>query len=136
MVHCRLSAPLYHAGRLAPLMDRLLRGTESGRCADGRGARRSPAATTEDAAPAVLVPATDAVELTAAEIESGEHDAIASGALGDGTRKWRLRVESGRLAAVQSLLSSPSGHLTNVSHADDARGLGICPQRCCPRLPR
>ena len=80
----------------------------------------------------VLVPATDAVELTAAELESGEHDAIASGALGDGTRKWRLRVESDRLAAVQSLLSSPSGHLTNVSQADDARGLGDLPAALLP----
>ena len=80
----------------------------------------------------VLVPATDAVELTAAQLESGEHGAIESGALGDGTGKWRLRVESTRLAAVQSLLASPSGHLTNVSHADDARGLGDLPAALLP----
>ena len=80
----------------------------------------------------VLVPATDAVELTAAELESGEHDAIASGALGDGTGKWRLRVESDGLAAVQSLLSSPSGHLTNLSRADGERGLGDLPAALLP----
>ena len=80
----------------------------------------------------VLVPATDAVELTAAELESGEHDAIESGALGDGTGKWRLRVESDGVAAVQSLLSSPSGHLTNLSHADGERGLGELPAALLP----
>ena len=80
----------------------------------------------------ILVPATDAVELTAAELESGEHDAIASGALGDGTGKWRLRVESDGVAAVQSLLSSPSGHLTNLSHADGTRGLGELPAALLP----
>ena len=80
----------------------------------------------------VLVPATDAVELTAAELESGEPDAIASGALGDGTGKWRLRVESDGVAAVQSLLSSPSGHLANLSHADGERGLGDLPAALLP----
>ena len=80
----------------------------------------------------VAVPATDAVELTAAELESGEHGAIASGALGDGTGKWRLRIESGGLAAVQSLLSSRSGHLTNLSRADAARGLGDLPAALLP----
>ena len=80
----------------------------------------------------VLVPATDAVELTAAELESGEHGAIASGALGDGTGKWRLRVESARLAAVMSLLSSPSGHLTNLSRADALRGFGDLPTALLP----
>ena len=80
----------------------------------------------------VLVPATDAVELTAAQLESGEHGAIESGALGDGTGKWRLRVESTRLAAVLSLLSSPSGHLTNLSRADGTRGLGDLPAALLP----
>ena len=80
----------------------------------------------------VLVPATDAVELTAPELESGEHDAIASGALGDGTGKWRLRIESDGVAAVLSLLSNPSGHLTNLSHADETRGLGELPGALLP----
>ena len=80
----------------------------------------------------VLVPGTDAVELTAAELESGEHDAIESGALGDGTGKWRLRVESARLTAVMSLLSSPSGHLTNLSRADALRGFGDLPAALLP----
>ena len=80
----------------------------------------------------VLVPATDAVELTAAELESGEADAIASGALGDGTGKWRLRVQSSRVNTALSLLSTPAGHLTNVSGADPERELGPLPAALLP----
>ena len=80
----------------------------------------------------VLVPATDAVELTAAELESGEHDAIVSGALGDGAGKWRLRVASNRVNTVLSLLSSPGGHLTNLSGADAERELGELPAALLP----
>ena len=69
----------------------------------------------------VLVPAGDAVELTAAELESGEAAAITAGALGDGKGKWRLRVEASRDIVVLSLLSSPTGHLTNLSRAGPAR---------------
>ena len=78
----------------------------------------------------VLVPASDAVELTAAELESGEAEAIESGALGDGSGKWRLRVD-GRVR-VMSLLSSPGGHLTNLSGADPDRGLGELPAALLP----
>ena len=80
----------------------------------------------------VSVPATDAVELTAVELESGEHEAIVSGALGDGAGKWRLRVESSRVGAALSLLSSPAGHLTNLSRADASRGLGPLPAALLP----
>ena len=48
------------------------------------------------------------------------------------TGKWRLRVESDRIGAVLSLLSSPSGHLTNLSHADGSRGLGPLPAAHLP----
>ena len=73
----------------------------------------------------VLVPATDAVELTAAELESGESvepGLIDSGAIGDGSGKWRLHIEADPEVAVLSLLSSPTGHLTNLSRADGSRG--------------
>ena len=73
----------------------------------------------------VVVPATDAVEMTAAELGSGMAEAIESG-------KWRLRVELDRIGAVLSLLSSPSGHLTNLSHADGSRGLGPLPAALLP----
>ena len=81
----------------------------------------------------LVVPAGDAVELTAAQLESGEADAIESGALGDGTGKWRLRVESDHGGvAVLSLLSSPAGRLTNLSRADGSRGLGPLPAALLP----
>lgn len=78
----------------------------------------------------VMVPATDAVELTATELESGEADAIASGALGDGVGRWRLRIEGE--VTVLSLVSSPSGHLTNLSHAEVSYGLGPLPTALLP----
>ena len=87
--------------------------------ADDRGVR--PGGVVE-----VAVPAGAAVELTAAELESGE-GAIDSGALGDGMGKWRLRVESGGDLAVMSLLSSPMGHLTNLSEVDRSRGITPLP---------
>ena len=56
-----------------------------------------------------------ALEVTSAELESGEGPGIEDGALGDGEGKWRLRLESDRPIRVMSLLDSPSGHVTNVS---------------------
>ena len=83
--------------------------------ADDRGVR--PGGPVE-----VRVPAGTAVELTAAALESGESDAIASGALGDGEGKWRLRVESEGDLAVMGLLRSPAGHLSNLSRSGGAYG--------------
>ena len=51
--------------------------------------------------------------VTAAELESGAEDL--QGALGDGTGKWSLTVESEQPLIVMSLLESPTGHLTNLS---------------------
>ena len=65
----------------------------------------------------VAVPAGSSRKLTSAELESGEADAIDSGALGDGDGKWRLRVASDRPILVVSLLENPTGHLTNLSTA-------------------
>ena len=50
--------------------------------------------------------------LTAQEME----DRVGGG-LGDGTGKWQLVVESAQPLTVMSLLSSPTGHLTNLSTA-------------------
>ena len=75
----------------------------------------------------VVVPGTEAVELTAAELESGESDRIDSGALGEGSGKWRLRVEADGDIAVMSLLSGVAGHLANLSHADGWRGYERAP---------
>ena len=59
------------------------------------------------------VPAGAARTYTAQELESGGRDF--EGALGDGAGKWRLDVASDQPARVLSLLSSPTGHLTNLS---------------------
>ena len=53
--------------------------------------------------------------VAAAELESGGEGL--QGALGDDAGKWRLRVESDQPIVVMSLLSSPTGHLTNLSTA-------------------
>ena len=58
------------------------------------------------------IPGGHSVTLTASELESG---AGVAGALGDGKGKWRLSVTSDRPIVAMSLLSSPTGHLTNLS---------------------
>ena len=56
--------------------------------------------------------------LTAQELEAGG-DGF-EGELGNGAGKWQLVVESGQPVIVMSLLSSPTGHLTNLSTAPAA----------------
>ena len=56
--------------------------------------------------------------LTAQALESGQGAGL-RGALGDGTGKWRLTVTSDRPVWVMNLLSSPTGHLTNLSTVPD-----------------
>ena len=70
----------------------------------------------------VSVPAGTARAYTAAELESGGEGL--EGALGDGVGKWRLEVASDQPIRVLSLLSSPTGHLTNLSTATE-RGSGV-----------
>ena len=50
--------------------------------------------------------------LGAEQLEAGRG---LNGALGDGTGKWRLEVSANQPIEVMSLLSSPTGHLTNLS---------------------
>ena len=52
--------------------------------------------------------------LSARALESGSARGL-SGALGTGRGKWRLVVRSAQPLRVLSLLSSPTGHLTNLS---------------------
>ena len=52
--------------------------------------------------------------LTARALESGEAPGL-RGALGTGAGKWRLVVTAGQSIQVMNLLSSPTGHLTNLS---------------------
>ena len=67
---------------------------------------------------AVAVPAGASRTLTAHELEAGGEGI--EGELGDGAGKWQLVVESGQPVIVMSLLSSPTGHLTNLSTAPAA----------------
>ena len=63
----------------------------------------------------LTVPAGAARTYTAAQLEEGTPDL--RGALGDGAGKWRLTVQSDQPVSVMSLLTSPTGHLTNLSTA-------------------
>ena len=54
------------------------------------------------------------VTYTAAELESGRAAGL-QGSLGEGTGEWQLLVESEQPLTVMNLLSSPTGHLTNLS---------------------
>ena len=74
---------------------------------DDSGASRSPGVRLE-------IPPGEAESLTAAELESGVASGL-EGSLGDGAGKWRLDIESSVPVRVMSLVSSPTGHLTNLS---------------------
>ena len=56
--------------------------------------------------------------LDATELESGAADL--TGSLGDGAGKWRLVVSTDAAIHVMNLMSSPTGHLTNLSTSSDA----------------
>ena len=58
-----------------------------------------------------LAPGTSRI-LGAEQLEAGRG---LNGALGDGAKKWRLEVSANQPIEVMSLLSSPTGHLTNLS---------------------
>ena len=59
----------------------------------------------------VDVAAGESVSVTASELESGVG---VNAALHDGAGKWRLRLDSTQPVVAMSLLSSPTGHLTNL----------------------
>ena len=69
---------------------------------------------------AAVIPAHGSLTVSAHELESGTGSGL-SGALGVGTGKWRLEVESTDAIRVMSLLSSATGHLTNLSGAPSSR---------------
>ena len=59
--------------------------------------------------------------LNAQALESGVGEGL-SGMLGDGKGKWRLEVSAPQPIRVMSLLSTPTGHLTNLSAAPERAG--------------
>ena len=62
----------------------------------------------------VTIPAQAARQFTAAQLETGNVEGL-SGALGDGQGKWRLRVATSEEVDAMSLLSLPTGHMTDLS---------------------
>ena len=72
----------------------------------------------------VTIPAGASVTYTSAELESGNGAGL-RGWLGDGTGEWRLVVASEQPLQVMNLLSSPTGHLSNLSTApsNDTQGV-------------
>ena len=77
---------------------------------------------------AVTLPAGASLTYTAAELESGASAGL-RGSLGDGTGEWRLLVESEQPLQAMSLVSSSTGHLTNLSTvpSNEARGVHSVP---------
>ena len=61
----------------------------------------------------LTVPAGASRTLRSGELEFGGEGL--SGALGDGAGKWRLTVEAEQSILVMNLLTSPTGHLSNLS---------------------
>ena len=62
----------------------------------------------------VTVPARSAKDYMSWELENGSGDGM-SGAMGDGTGKWRLRVSTAGDIEAMSLLHLPTGHIANMS---------------------
>ena len=67
----------------------------------------------------VSLPAGGARMLTSAQLEAGEGEGVTGGALGTGEGKWQLVVSSDQAIEVMSLLTSPTGHRTNISTVPD-----------------
>ena len=63
----------------------------------------------------VTIPAGAAVTLSAQDLEAGTGGV--EGQLGDGAGKWSLDVAADRAILVMSLMSTPTGHLSNLSGA-------------------
>ncbi|MCY4477043.1 MAG: hypothetical protein OXC70_03505, partial [Gammaproteobacteria bacterium] len=64
----------------------------------------------------VTIPAGASLTYTSAELEIGNGPGL-RGSLGEGTGAWRLIVDSAQPLQVMNLLSSPTGHLSNLSTA-------------------
>ena len=65
--------------------------------------------------PRVTIPAGAAVTLSAQDLEAGTGGV--NGQLGDGAGKWSLDVAADRPILVMSLMTLPTGHLSNLSGA-------------------
>ena len=61
------------------------------------------------------LPADAARLYDAQELEEGHSESEFEGSLGDGSGKWQLFVSADRPIQVMSLMSTPTGHMTNLS---------------------
>ncbi len=68
----------------------------------------------------LTVPAGSMRTVSSLDLEAGADGLV--GMLGDGTGKWHLSVMSEQPITVINLLSSPTGHLTNLSTTPDRVG--------------
>ncbi len=68
------------------------------------------------------IPAHAARTISSGDLENGSADL--NGSLGNGTGRWRLNIESKSQLLVMSLLSTPTGHLTNLSTDPSVHELG------------
>ena len=78
----------------------------------------------------LAVPAGATRMVTSQELESGQGEGLV-GMLGDGRGKWQLVVTSDEPVEVMSLMTSPTGHLTNLSTAP-AAGEGTVGEHAVP----
>ena len=85
-----------------------------------------------------LLPAGSSATWTALELEDGTGSGL-SGAIGDGAGKWRLRVTSRQPVGAMSLMTSPTGHLTNLSTSTlppEVRQVALAVDVAVPRAVR
>ena len=101
---------------------------------DGRGATSEAVLT---------LPAGRALTVDATDLESGEapaswpDGATLEGGLGDGAGKWQLVMTADAELVVVNLMSTPAGHVTNLSAVPDLlwRGLVVEPESRCADAP-
>ena len=65
------------------------------------------------------------LDMPAGGVVTVDAAALEAGGLGDGAGKWRLEVSAGWPVEAASLLTSPGGHLTNLSTAPGAGADGV-----------
>ena len=75
---------------------------------------------------ALRVPPNGARTYTSQELESGIAPGL-SGAFGDGTGKWRLAIDADGPLRAMSLMTTPTGHVTNLSTARQRSALVATP---------
>lgn len=72
-----------------------------------------------DSVVTLSLPALASIELTSSDLELGNLGKGLAGSLGNGSGKWRLRVQADGRITAQSLLYDPAGNLTNLSTVAD-----------------